>query len=154
MANLKNIKMNFSASLLALFFLTSVAGQNSKQVESPKDTLKFGQFYIENGEANIPLLQVVDLKTNKSIIALKSNKWHKIKLTTGLFDKYISHASIQSENGQIKKTNKRYVYRIKAQKSNIKLLELKVEYNLEGDTIIYITREHKTLDDTIKEKSR
>lgn len=112
------------------------------------DTIKFGQYYIDKGEANYPLIQVREASKQERISALKNGKATLVEVKSGLFDKYPATAEIRTSNGKVEKTNGKNQFLITANKHKENLVELKVTHDLQGDVIYLKTREWTSKDKT------
>jgi len=112
------------------------------------DTIKFGQYYIDNGEANLPLIQIYDVKKQEELPALKNGKATLVEVKSGLFDKYPATAEILTPNGKVKMGKEKNQFLITANKDREELLEFKLTHDLQGDTIYLKTREWTNTDKT------
>jgi len=103
--------------------------------------IKFGEYYIDKGEANLPLMQIIDKKTQTNVISLKNKDEILIEVNSGLFNKYETKADVVSSNGTAKKLKGNQFLLTPNRKNNKEMLELKVTHDLKGDVVFVITRE-------------
>lgn len=124
--------------LFTLLFIIQFTGHSYGQ--NIIDTLKFGSFYIHNGEANLPL---TTLKTeNNSIFgAITANQWAFFHVDPGgILSNYKVTVEIASGNGELRKADGVNNYYLKSDPGEKKLL-LRVTVDFEGDILYVILKE-------------
>ncbi|MDO1445773.1 hypothetical protein Q0590_05900 [Rhodocytophaga aerolata] len=84
------------------------------------DTIRFGQYYLDNAQANFPLILVYDSKTGQQLDKVENGKEYIIELKAGKFNHYHIKAEALN-NGKVVKTKNiiSSVYRLSKQISNL-----------------------------------
>lgn len=111
------------------------------------DTLKFGSFYIHNGEANLPLTQL-KTENNQILGAITADQWTFFHVDAGgILNNYKVVVEIASNNGKVRKADGVNNYYLKSD-PGIERLLLRVTVDFEGD-ILYIKMKETERDSTL-----
>ena len=149
-------KACFYLSLIIAFFMSCVKAEAkiTDIVIVDTITIKFGQYYINNGEANLPVMEVYDLKNQVSLSSLNNKKDYLIEVKSGPFDRYEATAEVLTSNGKVKKLKGSNQFLLTAsKKNNGEMLELKVTHDLKGD-VVYLNMREWTDKDKVNYKEK
>ena len=117
------------------------------------DTIRFGQYYLDNGQANFPLILVYDSKTGQQLDKVENGKEYIIELKAGKFNHYRIKAEALN-NGKVVKTKKHNQFRLQVKQADKQpFMKLKCTYLFEQDQIFLQIREWKDSTRTAYEES-
>lgn len=110
---------------------------------SRTDTIRFGQYYIDKGQATLPLVSVYDRETGQQLDEVVNGKKYVIELKAGKFDYYTIKAEVIT-NGKVVQTKKHNQFRLQGKQSNEQpFMKLKCTYLFKQDQIYLQIREWK-----------
>jgi len=126
--------------ILSIVLIIQIAGYAYSQ--NIIDTLKFGSYYIANGEASLPL---TTLKTENDKIfgTITANQWTFFHVDPGgILSSYKVTVEIASGNGELRKAEGINNCYLKSDPGEKKLL-LRVTVDFEGDILYVIMKENE-----------
>lgn len=124
-------------------------GQPSAEAQLQSDTILFGQYYINRGLANMPLILLYDKHRGKEFERVENGREYLIELKAGRFDQYAIDMQALS-NGKVYATNKKNHFRLGVnQRDNSGVMELGFIYRFNQDKIYIKVREWADQPNTI-----
>ena len=124
-------------------------GQPSSKRQAQSDTIFFGQYYINKGLANLPLISLYDKHTGERLERVENGREYLIELKAGIFDKYEIKMQVLT-NGTVFPTNQKNHYRLVVnQTDKLGFMKLRFVDQFKQDKIYLRIREWEDQPETI-----